>query len=252
MARSLRTFSFGLVVAALCVAAPSAGVAQTCEDPARSVFAGGPGSEGCLQFIDRTSCEEAWVDGHNGPASCYFDEDLGECFGCGPNNESAGLCTNTCLEPPEPPEDGTPIPCTIGFWKNRADTPMGQGKHFPDPGFDLAVDEAVLLSPVFGDAGQLLDALIKKGRRSQEEKAEQQLSALLLNLAAGDLFPENEKCKLFDGNALSGNSCVDDDTVGEALAAILADISAGSFEDAKDCADDINNGIGVVDADVSE
>ena len=187
-----------------------------------------------------------------GPASCYFDGAVGGCFGCGPNNENSGLCMNTCTEAPEPPEDGTPIPCTIGFWKNRADTPMGQGNHFPDPEFDLVVDAAVLLSPVFGDAGELLDAFVRKGRRSQEEKAEQQLSALLLNLAAEDLFPKNEKCKLFEGNALSGNSCADDDTVDEALAGILTGISAASFEDAKDCSDDINNGIGVVDADVSE
>ena len=250
MSKSLRTCFFGLMFA--CVSVPSTASAQTCEDPARTVFAGGPGSEGCLQFADRTSCEEAWVDGHNGPASCYFDGAVGGCFGCGPNNENAGLCANSCTEPPEPPEDGTPIPCTIGFWKNRADTPMGQGHHFPDPEFDLVVDAAVSSSPVFVDADELLDALFKKGRRSQEERAEQQLSALILNLAAGDLFPDNEKCKLFLGNAISGNSCVDDGTVGETLAGILADISAGSFEDAKDCADDINNGIGVVDAEVSE
>jgi hypothetical protein len=200
---------------------------------------------------DQATCEIAWVDGHQGPASCAFDEAIG-CFGCGPKNEDAGLCINTCLAPPEPPDDGDPIPCTIGFWKNRADTPMGQAQHFPDPGFDEVVDQAVLLTPIFLDASELLDVLGKNGRRSQAEKAEQQLAALLLNLAAGDLFPENGKCELFEGNLLSDNSCEDDPTVGDALASILADISGGSDEDAKDCADDINNALGVVGANVSE
>jgi hypothetical protein len=194
----------------------------------------------------------AWVDGHQGPASCAYDETFGGCFGCGPNNEDAGLCTNTCVAPPEPPNDGVPIPCTIGFWKNRADTPMGQAQHFPDPNFDEIVDHAALLTPIFADGSQLLDALAKQGRRTQQEKAEQQLAALQLNLGAGDLFPNDGKCALYESNELSNNSCVDDATVGDALASILADMSGGDYEDAKDCADDINNGIGVVDVQASE
>jgi hypothetical protein len=235
-----------LIGGALGLALPGVSQAQTCEDSARTIFTGGPGSEGCLLIDDQTTCEMAWVEGHQGPASCAWDEALGGCFGCGPNNEGAGVCTNTCIAPPEPPDDGVPIPCTIGFWKNRADTPMGQSQHFPDPNFDEVVDQAALLTPIFTDGGELLDALGKKGRRTQQEKAEQQLAALQLNLAAGDLFPEDGKCALYEGNELSENSCVGAPTVGDALVGILADMSGGLYEDAKDCADDINNGIGVV------
>ena len=249
-----RTLLCGLVAATLGFGAAGAAWAQTavCEDTSRTVFAGGPGSEGCLEIADQATCEAAWIDGHNGPASCFYAPGCrtnAVCCGCGPTNESAGLCTNTCVAPPA---DGIPAPCTIGFWKNRADTPMGQAQHFPDPEFDQVVDLAAGLTPVFADGVELLDALGKKGRRTPEEKAEQQLAALLLNLAGGDFPPDGQKCELFEGNALSGNSCEGDATVGDALDGILTEMAAGLFEDAKDCADDINNGIGVVGANVAE
>ena len=255
MSESLkRTLLCGRVAAVLGFGLAGAGWAQTavCEDTSRTFFAGGPGSEGCLEITDQVTCEVAWNEGHNGPASCFYAPGCrtnAVCCGCGPTNEGAGLCTNTCVAPPE---DGIPAPCTIGFWKNRADTPMGQAQHFPDPEFDEVVDVAAGLTPVFADGVELLEALGKRGRRTQEEKAEQQLAALFLNLAGGDLPPDGQKCELFEGNALSGNSCEGDTTVGEALDGILADMAAGSFEIAKDCADDINNGIGVVDANVAE
>ena len=242
-----------LAGAALGLSVPAASLAQVCEDPARTIFAGVPSSEGCLSIDDQATCEMAWVEGHQGPASCAYDETFGGCFGCGPNNEDAGRCSNTCVAPPEPPDDGIPIPCTIGFWKNRADTPMGQAQHFPDPNFDELVDHAALLTAIFMDDGSdLLDALAKQGRRTQEEKAEQQLAALQLNLAAGDLFRDDGKCALYESNELSNNSCMGDATIGHALASILTDMSEGDYEDAKDCADDINNGIGVVGIQASE
>jgi hypothetical protein len=246
-----RALFCGLVAGALGFGAAGASRAQTtvCEDPDRTVFAGLPGSEGCREIDDPTVCEIAWVEGHNGPASCFFDEAQGLCLGCGPANEDAGLCTNTCLAPPA---DGTPAPCTIGFWKNRADTPMGQAQHFPDPEFDEVVQIAAGRTTVFADGDALLAALGKQGKRTPEEKAQQQLAALLLNLAGGDFPPDGQKCELFEGNELFGNACVDDATVGEALDDILMDLADGRFEAAKDCADDINNGIGVVDANVSE
>ena len=43
-----------------------------------------------------------------------------------------------------------------------------------------------------------------------------------------------------------------DATVGEALSSVPDGIAAGDFEDAKDCADDINNGIGVLGAEQGE
>jgi hypothetical protein len=246
------TLACALVACGVGLLVTSPAGAQVCEDPARTVYGGGPGSEGCLQYPTPGTCEMAWVDGDRGPASCYFDDTSQSCFGCGPNNESAGSCTNTCTMPPEPPNDGVPSPCTIGFWKNRADTPMGQGQHFPDPAFDQVVAAAASLSPLFTDSQELLDALGTKGRRSDLERAEQQLAAVLLNLAAGDLFANDDKCALFDGNEVFDNSCEGVETVGEALGLILVDMDAGEFEHAKNCADDLNNGIGVVDANVAD
>ena len=77
-------------------------------------------------------------------------------------------------------------------------------------------------------------------------KARQQFAAFLLNMAAADLFPENSKCRLFDGNSIDGNSCGTNLTITDAVAAFFAAYNAGNFIDAKDCADDVNNGIGVV------
>ena len=76
----------------------------------------------------------------------------------------------------------------------------------------------------------------------------QQLAALLLNLAAGDLFPDNQKCELFESNSLGENACGGARSVGSALDRILADMAAEKFEAANDCADDINNGNGVLEA----
>ena len=78
----------------------------SCEDPSRTIFAGGPGTQACHQFDgDQTSCEAAWhMSGAGYPASCFYD--AGICSGCGPSNEGAGLCTNTCVPPlPPPPRD---------------------------------------------------------------------------------------------------------------------------------------------------
>jgi hypothetical protein len=163
----------------------------------------------------------------------------------GIDGQSARDVEGACVGPVAP-ED--PNPCTIGFWKNRADEKQGTTQHFPDPQFQQVVDAAAALSGgTFADGAALLAALQKQGKRSMQEKAEQQFAATLLNLAAGDLFPDNQKCKLFESNDLDGtNACVGDATVGDAYDSILADLAAMSFEDAKDCADDLNNGIGIV------
>ncbi len=235
------------IAGALSLGVASASHAQeaTCDDPARTLLGTGgcnepgPGCEGCRDFDgDPTSCEIAWTVGGGGTVSCFVLD--GDCEGCGPNNEGDGLCTNTCVSP----AGGTPVACTIGFWNNRADTPLGQSHHFPDPQFGQVVAAAADLTSVF-DGSELVTALVRTGKRTQEQKAEQQLAALLLNLAAGDLFPDNQKCELFETNEIADNACVVGATVGEALAGILADLEAAAFEQAKDCADDINNGIGV-------
>ena len=67
-------------------------------DPTRTVFAGYPGDGGCHKFdASPSSCEGAFIDGGNlRPTSCYYDSDLSECRGCGPQNQSDGACTNEC------------------------------------------------------------------------------------------------------------------------------------------------------------
>jgi len=160
----------------------------------------------------------------------------------------------TCgLVPVEPPQViGTPTPCTIGFWKNREAGRKGLLKFFPDGDFDAVKAEAVSISSVFGSEAELVEALTSKGRRTVEERAKQQLAALLLNVAAGTLFPDNTKCKLFLGNEVdTDGDGVADLTVGEALTQIESDILSGDpalQEAAQQLADDINNGIGVLGA----
>jgi hypothetical protein len=69
---------------------------DTCDDPSRTIFAGGPGSSACHQFDgDPNSCEHAWhATSNHGAASCFI---VNACQGCGPNNEDGGRCTNTCV-----------------------------------------------------------------------------------------------------------------------------------------------------------
>lgn len=66
-------------------------------DPTRTIFAGGPGSQACHQFDgDPVGCNKAFHVGGDGcgASSCYYD--FGSCNGCGAQNETRGLCVNTC------------------------------------------------------------------------------------------------------------------------------------------------------------
>jgi hypothetical protein len=158
-----------------------------------------------------------------------------------------GLCLGPSVLP-MPPMGGEPLPCTIGFWKNRSEGKQGLLQFFPDADFDAVVDAAVALSGgVFADAAALITDLESKGNRPQDQRARQQLAAFLLNLAAGDLFPDNQKCKLFEANGVTANACETDVSVGDALQIALDDLAGGLFEDSKDCSDDVNNGIGIFD-----
>ncbi len=68
-----------------------------CDDASRTIFTGGPGSEGCRQFHnDPTSCLQAFNEGQAGAASCWYDAEDERCRGCGPDNANDGDCTNTC------------------------------------------------------------------------------------------------------------------------------------------------------------
>jgi hypothetical protein len=73
----------------------------TCADPTRTLFAGGPLTDACRQFDgDQSSCEIAWhVGGGRFAAPCFVVPATGECRGCGPTNELAGRCENTCAPP---------------------------------------------------------------------------------------------------------------------------------------------------------
>jgi hypothetical protein len=149
------------------------------------------------------------------------------------------------------------VPCTIGFWKNREDGKKGLLKFFENGDYDLVKAEAVLISSVFDTQAELVAALTSKGRRSIEERAEQQLAALLLNIAVGNLFPANTRCRLFvgeKGTLLDTNGDgVADTNVEAALTLIESNILSGDPNlqaEAHELADDINNGVGVIDATV--
>ena len=167
--------------------------------------------------------------------------------------------TSFCVGPLTPPEVvGQPAPCTIGFWKNRADGKTGTLQHFPDGDFDAVLGAALDLSAgLFTSAGadcdsagfsDLLCALGSTGKRTIEERGRQQLAATFLNLAAGDLFPDNTKCRLFEGNHITTNACGDGLTVGEGVnqSRVGIDGDADAQHEAHECSDDVNNGIGVV------
>lgn len=153
----------------------------------------------------------------------------------------------TCVGPKfEPPDNGEPITCTIGFWKNRSEEKKGTLQHFPDGEYGQVCDAAAALSNgLFADCAALEADLTSKGNRTDDERARQQFAAFLLNLAAGDLFPDNSKCKLFDGNLIDSNGCGTNVTIADAVDFFFANYNNGDFEAAKDCADDTNNGIGV-------
>jgi len=162
----------------------------------------------------------------------------------------AGLdAPGECVGPVLPPAGGDPMPCTIGFWKNRSVGKKGTLQHFPGSDFDDVLMQAVALSGgLFTDEAALLTDLRSKGNRPADQRARQQFAAFLLNLAAGDLFPDNSKCRLFGTNSIDDNSCGTAIDIGTAVDNFFASYNAGNFTDAKDCADDTNNGIGVIGA----
>ena len=152
---------------------------------------------------------------------------------------------------PAPDAPSVVEPRTIGFWKN---TFLGRGKG--SQLFDAVAREAlgqaaVDRTPVFdsaiddGDtdlADDLIPVLTSSGKQEMQIRARQQLAALLLNLAA-DFLDETTPISL---PALTSST-----TVGEAvdeIASILTDplSTAEDLERAKDIADSINNGEGVL------
>jgi hypothetical protein len=162
-------------------------------------------------------------------------------------DEFAFDAQGTCVGPHQAPV-GEPLPCTIGFWKNRADLKKGTLQWFPEPEFTQLVTAAVALSGgVFTSNADLLFYLQSQGPRPIDVRAKQQLAATLLNLAAGDLFPDNQKCRLFEGNQITSNDCGSGLSVGYAVSHGIVDLggTVDEVHDAHECFDDLNNGIGV-------
>jgi hypothetical protein len=157
-----------------------------------------------------------------------------------------------CIGPVVSPDA---IACTIGFWKERSEGKKGTTQYFPDedfdpsvPGGDALLAQAVSLSMgIFTSQQDLLNSLRSSGPRTIQQRAKQQLAATLLSLAAGDLFPANQKCALFEDNPISSNACGTNTTVGSGVNASKTGINGDNTAQhtAQECLDDINNGIGL-------
>jgi len=220
-------------------------------------FIPGPGIDPSATIVAPTVVEWDWLAPFICPGEMSDAVFVQSPFGAGGvadnlvslDGEFALDAPGTCVGPFVSPA-GEAMPCTIGFWKNRADEKPGTLQHFADPLFDQIVTAAVALSMgLFADEAALLEALGSQGQRTIQERGLQQLAALFLNLAAGDLAPENQKCKLFEGNSITSNACGTDISVGDAVNQAKVDILGDNAAQhhAQECADDINNGIGVVD-----
>jgi hypothetical protein len=167
-----------------------------------------------------------------------------------PGNGSVNLQANlfsgigTALVPKQLPEA---CPCTAAFWKLRALNWLWYNHFFPGSQFEDIKDRAVVLSQGhFANESQLLSALFYAGFLSIERKAERELAALLLNVAAGELFPGNTRCRLFPGTQLDFNGDnVADGTVGGAIGQIITNIQSNNWNlqfEAFALAYDINDG----------
>jgi hypothetical protein len=130
---------------------------------------------------------------------------------------------------------------SVGYWKNHDE----EREFF----IGKAVSDAIDVLDVFSGTdpeGALRYYLTKKGKKTMEEKAKQQLAALLLNVAAC-LDPSTPlsqgELELIDPNfsAIPEGDGVED-TVGDAVIDIENAILTGiDLERAKDLADEINN-----------
>jgi hypothetical protein len=225
---------------------------------AQFVFFGGGGEEGrterlsisdnpdILDNADSSDGEQWDTDSFEINIPAGVDSTVAQFFSEGPNSDSLFWVVGGLRIPLEEPPD-SPLACTPGFWKNRAAGKQGLLKFFPGDDFAAVVAEAVALSNgVFAGAEELVAAVSNQG--TPEVQARRNLAALLLNLAAGNLFPGNGKCQLFEDNEIDENACGEELSVADALEAIFEDLGAGYFVDASECADDINNNLGLVGA----
>ena len=88
----------------------------------------------------------------------------------------------------------------------------------------------------------LVAVATKKG--TDDDKLRKQLASLCLNLGTENLCPENGKCQLGLGNEIDDNTCGMGITIGEALQNVIDRVP--STDEAKNCADELNNDQGIV------
>jgi len=172
--------------------------------------------------------------------------------GDGSLNINANLFSGTspAVVPSELPE---PTPCSAFFWKLRSLNWWWVVKYFPGEQFDIVKTRAVELSGgFFADEGELVSALYYWGFLDAEKRARRQLAAVLLNVAAGEKYPANTKCRLFLGTPLDlDGDDVPDSTVDEAIGSIITGIESGDWNQQNDAFQlglDINLGRNVVGA----
>ncbi|HTO09755.1 MAG TPA: hypothetical protein VMR86_22080 [Myxococcota bacterium] len=144
-------------------------------------------------------------------------------------------------------------PCTSTYWVLRNTGWIFFLADFPGSQLEQIKQRAVDLSGgFFTSKNDLVGSLIFSGILDVKKKAKKELAALLLNVAAGDLFPANTKCRLFLGTQLDedGDGSADG-TVAGAIGQIISEIQSGDFGqqlDALSTAAQINNGQDVLGA----
>lgn len=144
-------------------------------------------------------------------------------------------------------------PCTSTYWLLRNTGWIFFLADFPGSQLEAIKQRAVDLSGgFFTSKNDLLGSLIFSGILDVKKKAKKELAALLLNVAAGDLYPGNTKCRLFLGTQLDedndGNA---DGTVSGAIGQIISEIQSNDFGqelDALSTAAQINSGQDVLGA----
>ena len=94
-------------------------------------------------------------------------------------------------------------PCTTSYWGLRITGWPFFLLDFPGAQLEQVKQRAVELSGgFFSSKTDLVNALLYPGLLDVKKKAKRELAALLLNVAAGELFPANTKCRLFLGTEL--------------------------------------------------
>jgi hypothetical protein len=138
-------------------------------------------------------------------------------------------------------------PCTTSYWVLRTTGWIFFLGDFPGGQLDAIKTRAVELSGgFFTSKNDLINALLYPGLLDMKKKAKKELAALLMNVAAGELFPANTKCRLFLGTPIDEDGDgVQDGTVAASIGGIITKIQSNDFFqqlDALSQAGQINSG----------